>query len=185
MITRSLFQSLLPPLSKTVLVLTLGLCNLTSLVVAAEIPVELNVDWNFVQGAEYPGAEGSVEPGTAENTMVLSYDFSGGGQYVAAAKSVEPEGELTGLELTASGPGGNLGVALVDNTDQTFIYRLGMLEDAEKTFDPALGKPSASYGGANDKTLHFPIKAIRLIVEKSPALPEGKITVSKIILRTP
>jgi len=175
----------LPSLSKTALILSLSLGGLTCPLLAADVPVELNIDWNFAKGEEYPGAEGSVEPGADGKTMVINYNFSGGGQYVATGKTVDPAGELSGVEVTASGPGGNLGVTLIDDTDQTFIYRLGQLDDTEKTFDPALEKPSTSYGGANDKTLHFPIKAIRLVVEKNPAFPEGKITVSNIVFRTP
>jgi len=174
-----------PSLTKALFILACSFCSLAGNLTAGEVQVELYEGWNFSKGEEYPGAVGSLEPGSAEKTMVLSYDFNGGGQYVAAAKNLDPAGELSGVEVTASGPGGNLGVALIDNTDQTFIYRLGTVDDVAKTFDLTLDKPSTSYGGPDDKTLHFPLKAIRLLVEKSPAQPEGKITVTALVFRTP
>lgn len=170
---------------KFIRVIALGISLLAcsaNCLIAAEVKVELNDEWTFTKGEEYPGADGSLEPGAAEKTLVLSYNFTGGGQYVAAAKALEPSGDLTGVEVTAAGSGGNLGVTLIDDTDQTFIYRLGSVDTAGKTYVLPLSKPSNSYGGANDKTLHFPIKAIRLIVEKSAKLPQGKITFSQVVL---
>jgi len=152
--------------------------------IASEIPVELSDAWEFSSGEEYPGGTGSLESGPTENTLAIAYDFSAGGQYVAAGTSIDASEELVGIEVTATGPGGNLGVVLTDNTDQHFIFRLGQLEDSEKTFDLPLDKPSDSYGGADDKTLHFPIKGIRLIIEKNPSQLEGTVTVSKIVLHT-
>jgi len=160
------------------------LCGLTVSLMARDTPVELNNDWTFSKGEEYPGGVGSLEVGKADKTLAIAYDFNGGGQYVAAGTSIDASGELDGVEVTTAGPGGNLGVVLIDDTDQTFIYRLGQLEDGDKTFDLPLDKQSSSYGGADDKTLHFPIKGIRLIVEKNPSQVEGTVTVSKSVLRT-
>lgn len=160
------------------------LCCLSFSSMARDIPVELGDEWVFSNGEEYPGGKGSLEAGNADNTLAIAYDFKGGGQYVAAGTFIDASGELDGAEVTATGPGGNLGVVLTDNTDQHFIFRLGQLEDSEKTFDLPLDKPSSSYGGADDKTLHFPIKGIRLIIEKNPSQLEGTVTVSKIVLHT-
>jgi len=152
--------------------------------IASEIPVELSDAWEFSSGEEYPGGTGSLESGPTENTLAIAYDFSAGGQYVAAGTSIDASEELVGIEVTAVGPGANLGIVMIDDTDQSFIYRLGPLVGAEKTFSLPLDTPSSSYGGADDKTLHFPIKGIRLIVEKDPSQLEGSVTISKIVLRT-
>ena len=149
---------------------------------AADVDVSLTEGWMFTNGAEYPGAEGKLEMG--DKSLLLGSNFTNGGQYVAAYRSLNVPNEVKGVTLNASGSGGRFGVALTDATDQTFIYRIGLVGENVQTFPLSLDKPNDVYGGAKDRTLHFPLKAIRLMVEKDAANPVGKMTISKIVLQT-
>ena len=87
---------------------------------------------------------------------------------------------MTTLVLTAKGPGGGLTVALTDASGQSLLYRQGAVGGSDQVFTINLSSPSTSWGGANDKTVHQPVKYIRIIVEKNPATPKGTIEISKI-----
>lgn len=149
-------------------------------VMAEEVAINLDESWTFTNGAEYPGAEGSSSYDAAAKALVISYSFEKGGAYVASWHKLEDINDVIGLQVEAQGPGGFLGVSIVDSTGQNFIYRLKMLTDQKEVLSVLLSKPSTSYGGANDKVVSFPLKSIRIMVEKNPTVISGKIMITKL-----
>ncbi len=151
---------------------------------ADDVKVDLSSNWKMNKGEEYPGAQGSFTCDPDTKNLRLNYDFTKGGQYVNVY-SILPTvtGDLTGMKIEAKGLGGNFTVALVDATGQVLIYRFGTVGDSTQDFDVPLTGPSDGYGGANDKKPHYPLKEIRLTVEKGDQL-KGELTFRSITLKT-
>jgi hypothetical protein len=115
--------------------------------------------------------------------LQLNYDFTKGGQYINVFSALPPAGDLSGLKIDVKGYGGEFTVTLVDATDQVLIYRCGMVGDNMQSFDVPLATPSDGYGGAKDKKPHYPLKEIRLTVEKGAQL-QGKLTFRSVTMET-
>jgi hypothetical protein len=164
--------------------LTVASLGLSSLAIAKDAPLATSGDWKLNLGMEYAGATGTVTPGSKTDPLKLAYDFSKGGQYVSADMTLDTPIAMSTLLLTAKGPGGGLTVALTDASGQSLLYRQGAVGASDQVFTINLSNPSTSWGGANDKTVHQPVKSIRIIVEKS-ASPTGTIEISKITAQSP
>lgn len=150
----------------------------------AYVNVGLTRGWEFIKGSEYPGANGNFDADATTKSLTLTYDFSKGGQYVAVSRDLDPVDGVSGVKINASGPGGGLTVALRDATGQTLLYRLGTIDATTRALELKLTQPSDSYGGANDKTLHLPLTAIRLTVEKNRSALTGTLTFTGVTLET-
>lgn len=148
---------------------------------ADDISVSLSDGWQFTNGPEYPGADGKFTYNDTAKALELSYDFSKGGQYVAVSRTLSSTESLSGVKIVVSGPGGGLTVALIDSGGQTLLYRLGTIDTAPRTIELKLASPSDAYGGADDKVVHYPLKGMRLTVEKG-STTAGKLSFTAVTL---
>lgn len=145
--------------------------------------------WKFFGGTEFPpGGFGSfeVEEVEGKQTGVLQYDFSQGGVYVTGIRGLEVKkgpDELR-FKVKSENPA-TVGIRLVDQTGQAHqnvfeyteagewqVFRLDLNERAGITF-----------GGANDKEIHFPLKEIRLFVQKKSGQEVGKVWFQDLTFR--
>lgn len=150
-----------------------------------DVNIGLTSGWIYTNGPEYPpGAVGNYGVDPSSKTLTLSCDFKKGGQYVAVYHELAPVNAVSGVKINVSGPGGGLTVALSDATGQTLLYRLGAVDASTHTLEVKLAHPSDSYGGANDRTLHLPVKAIRLAMEKNPGSLSGTLNFTGVTLET-
>ena len=148
-----------------------------------EINVGLTSGWQFTNGPEYsPGAAGNFGVDASAKSLTLTYNFSKGGQYVAVSRALGAIDRVSGVKINVSGPGGGLTVAVNDATGQTLLYRLGAIDATARTVELKLAQPSDSYGGANDRILHLPLKGIRLLTEKTPGFLSGTLNFAGITL---
>jgi hypothetical protein len=136
-------------------------------VIAVEAP------WVFSNGAEFPGAAGSVtsfEGRTGEGVR-LAFDMSGGGAYVSASKDLAQPAEGRAVAFwVLSGGGVRLSVRVVDSTGQTLqcaaachLETAGPLRWRRAFAD--LSAPMFHWGGADDGVVHGGIKQVAILVE--------------------
>jgi hypothetical protein len=125
--------------------------------------------WKFNPGREFAGAAGKLTRAEQNGTemLVVEYDFSGGGRYVSADTSVEIGTDIGEIRFAAkSGNALTLAVRLIDSTGQTFqVKKPCDREDAWQLFRVVLADVKGqSWGGANDKKIHFPIRQVRICI---------------------
>jgi hypothetical protein len=128
--------------------------------------------WQFYNGAEYPGATGSLTLGTGHSGhgAHLAYDFSQGGLYVQASLSL-PAPLISPAAISfwvKSPPSIRLRFRAMDSTGQTFQYDLSRPLEAmdvnawyQQTVE--LDCPYSYYGGALDGVIHYPLKQIGIL----------------------
>ncbi len=127
--------------------------------------------WTFYNGAEFPGATGSLirAAGHFGAGARLGYDFTGGGAYVSA-KLILPA-PLTGAALAfwvKSPASVRVRLRVGDTTGQVLQYNLNR---PLWQMDPAawyrhivpLDSPNGWWGGTNDGRVHFPIKDLSIL----------------------
>lgn len=139
------------------------------------------VDWNFVDGREFPGAKGLLtlvkdQPAAGKNALRLAGDFTAGGAYVAAHKEVGADlaGAVTKLRFQMQSDNlKSYGIRLIDGTGQCFQRtNQKFTPGAEwKSMElvPASFSGAEHWGGANDGKWHDPLKAISITVGKNSA----------------
>lgn len=141
--------------------------------------------WQFSNGSEFPGAQGSagVVPGNGSEALKLGYDFSKGGLYVAATRTFAPGLDISILRLKAQLPAAaTLGLRVQDATGQWLQYTV---ERPLAPIDPAawfkssidLTSPDSHWSGTNDGVLHRPIGAVSLIAQASTTHPTDAIVI--------
>ncbi len=153
-----------------------------------DLPVN-ELPWKFIDGAEFPGATGSVSDGTTNDreTIEVNYDFSGGGEYVEIefAETV-PEGFTEFRFEARSDRDQTLVVRLIDDTEQTHQYRVPFTKPSEwQNLRVDFSEPATDYFfGAEDGIIHYPIKAIGFCVLVSATNREeaGKVEFSRLQL---
>ena len=148
----------------------------------ADVAMKFDSQWNFNLHTEFPGATGSMELGPDGSSLKIKFSFANGGSCVSAGHSVDISSPLSTIEIKATGLGG-LGLTVIDSTDQTFVYQFGVPGQTEKPFDVNFTSFSQCYGGAGDKVVHFPLKALNVLVSKSTDYPSGEIDVTSIVLK--
>jgi hypothetical protein len=126
--------------------------------------------WVFSNGAEFPGANGSLMsgPGATGAGAALAYDFSGGGSYVAMTLTLTTPLTITALGFSAKISGERTTLRVVDSTGQNLQYSVNRPLEATGVDDwysavVDLTTPTEVFGGAADGTLHQPIKAVSLL----------------------
>jgi len=126
--------------------------------------------WVFSNGAEFPGATGSLTsgPGAVGRGAALAYDFTQGGQYVAMTLTLPVPITATALGFSAKMSGVHAVLRVVDTTGQTLQYEVARpLESAgpDAWFADVvdLSAPSGQWGGAGDGVVHQPITAVSLL----------------------
>jgi len=142
--------------------------------------------WIFIDGAEFPGATGSVsgEELDGREMIVANYDFTGGGNYVEIeTKETVPEGFAELRFEARSDRYQSIVVRLVDSTDQTHQYSLKYTSPSEwQNLRVELSEQATDhYHGADDGVLHYPIKAIGFCILAGDAnrAEAGKVEFSK------
>ena len=172
-----------------------GLCVATS--ARAEIIDDFEspsspAPWTFSNGAEFPGATGSLERSTGQtgNGARLAYDFSGGGAYVAMYRSlasVEPARPIA-LWLRAD-PGLRLVFRVTDAEGQSIQFPIRRPFEAlapggwYRAVVPDRAEPIDHWGGANDGVIHGGVRELGILVQRSElASVAGSIDVDEVAL---
>ncbi|MFT5105255.1 MAG: hypothetical protein ACI9UA_000874 [Pseudoalteromonas tetraodonis] len=141
--------------------------------------------WSFNNGAEFPGATGSLEsiPDAGKNgtaSLKLVGDFTGGGGYVQAGRNI-PDVDIRELSMWVKCPGiEKFTLRLNDSSGQTHQINLKAEKSADwqridlplERFFARRGQADAvtsiakyeSWGGAKDGNWHGPAKAIYLLL---------------------
>lgn len=142
--------------------------------------------WGFYNGAEFPGAKGSLEAAAdveaqRRPALKLSADFTGGGNYVGMGKGIDG-GEVDTISFWVKAPKGadKVTMRLIDGTGQCHQLPLKIAPSGEwqRIVFPVLryfenvGTSAAvdfvgryeKWGGANDSKWHQPAKSVHFIV---------------------
>jgi hypothetical protein len=128
--------------------------------------------WSFYNGAEFPGATGSLALGAGHTGQGahLAYNLSAGGAYVEADLTLPNPLDAEEISLWLRSPA-NIYVTLraVDSSGQTLQYKLNRPITAAsditawyQQFVP-LDSPTLWYGGANDGVVHGSIMALGVL----------------------
>jgi hypothetical protein len=154
-----------------------GLSGLPSPAHAGETLVDdfsaSSTTWTFYNGAEFPGATGSLSlvPGWSGQGLRISFNMTGGGHYVSADKNFSLPAVPSALAFRAKyGPATRVAVRIQDGGGQTCQYALHHpLTDP----DPAqwtrlfvqTAFPTSWWGGAADGVLHNGIRKISVMAQ--------------------
>lgn len=143
--------------------------------------------WSFSAGSEFPGANGSFEVVEQEGRKAgkLSFDFSKGGMYVSSTSGVEiPAGYEELRFRVRSRDWQRIMIRLFDATGQCHQYELPYADEGDWQLlrIDLLGKAPLSFGGVNDKKLHYPIKKVSLAVNQSASSPTGEVFFTDLML---
>jgi MYXO-CTERM domain-containing protein len=141
--------------------------------------------WQFSNGSEFPGAQGSaaVVPANGSEALKLAYDFSAGGLYVAATRTFSPGLDIAILRLTAQVPAAaSLAVRVQDATGQWLQYTVARPLapiDPKAWFKSSidLTSPASHWSGTNDGVLHRPIGAVSLLAQATTAHPADAVQI--------
>jgi hypothetical protein len=144
--------------------------------------------WRFSNGAEYPGAVGSISgvTSTAGKRLAINYDLSKGGAYVAATRALLAPVPAVALRFGAVVPAdAKLGIRVRDATGQWLNYKVTRPVTArdEKDWFRAvveLGPSSSYWGGANDGVAHSPINTIWFTVAAAGGTMKGSVGIDQI-----
>jgi len=142
--------------------------------------------WQFYNGAEFPGANGSFERGrdaahTGEFGGKLNFDFTGGGTYVAAIRRLTGAPDIQAVRLWLKDPGKN-GVTFryTDSTGQTLQKTVFLPPHGEWTEATiACAGWDLFWGGAKDGTVHGPPTQIAILAEND-GKPQGALLIDDI-----
>lgn len=153
----------------------------TKLDVFAEHP------WSFSAGTEFPGANGgfAVVEQEGKKSGKLSFDFSKGGMYVSATSGVEIPGGNEELRFRVkSRDWQRIMIRLFDSTGQCHQYEMPYADEGDWQLlrIDLTSKAPLSFGGANDKKLHYPIKKMSLAVNMSASSKTGEVFFSDFML---
>ena len=141
--------------------------------------------WQFYNGAEFPGANGSFERGrdaahTGEFGGKLNFDFTGGGTYVAAIRRLTGAPDIQAVRLWLKDPGKN-GVTFryTDSTGQTLQKTVFLPPHGEWTEATiACAGWDLFWGGAKDGTVHGPPTQIAILAGEREAVVVSALRVS-------
>jgi hypothetical protein len=134
--------------------------------------------WTFSNGAEFPGATGSLTSGIGHSGKGahLAFNLSRGGHYVSANLTLPSPLSVAAIGFWVKSPP-NITVVLrvVDATGQTLQYNLRRpLDhlDAASWYQQvvALGIANGWYGGVDDSQLHEPVHALSILAA-DPLVP--------------
>jgi hypothetical protein len=121
---------------------------------------DLDGKWSTHNGAEFKPAEVKLTLGTNGEPLRLDFTFEEGCMYVSAGKTLADPIDIKKLIWKARAVGCGQGLRIVDSTDQCHQFRVGDPSEAWQEFETALETSPESWGGANDRVVHQPIKAV-------------------------
>lgn len=127
--------------------------------------------WTFSNGAEFPGATGSLSAGTGYSGQGahLAYDLTRGGRYVSANLNLPSPLSAAAIGFwVKSPPNITIGLRVVDSTGQTLQYNLrrpldSLVSNAWYQHVVSLDSANGWWGGTNDGQMHLPFKAISIL----------------------
>jgi len=128
-------------------------------------------DWRFFNGAEFPGARGtlSLAKGAGRkggNCARLHFDFSGGGNYVEASVALPAKPRARAVRLWLKKPGTNrLTFRSTDESGQTFQKSLRYEYGGWQQVEVDLGEWAHHWGGANDGRFHGAPRSFAILIE--------------------
>jgi hypothetical protein len=149
-------------------------------VVHAEEPAQPFADWprgwTLGLGAEFPGAQGALDPAADGDLQVLRLagDFAGGGNYVSVGRSFPVPFDLDQLTVRVRGDAPAFWLRLTEGSGQTFQQRIA-LDPAEAGWRTVrireFGDPACTgivrWGGSADGLWRGPARSLALILARS------------------
>jgi len=145
-----------------------------------------NRKWTFHAGNEFPGAKGGFRLGSVvgRDIGIMTYDFSGGGAYIGAITEVNLTQKLSEmrLDIRTKIPA-TVSLRLVDSSGQTHQISMPYTQKDDwqtLNFDIANGS-KGHFGGANDGHIHYPVKQLWLILERTE--PAGTVEFSNLTVK--
>ncbi len=138
----------------------------------------LSGTWRFSNGAEFPGAEGSMEA-LPSGAQKASFDFSKGGSYVGLYLDLNPSAPLKAVTFRLNKPAeGTFTLRVTDATGQDFQKQVDASEAGWQNVTVMLDDWTASWGGANDGVFHSPLRTIGFLMEgQGLASPKGAMLI--------
>lgn len=127
-------------------------------------------NWRFSNGAEFPGAKGSLTSRAAANgdESAISFDFSGGGAYVSASTPITITDDYAELRVRVkSTKNMKLAFRINDYTGQCHQIPVSYDRAGEWQtirYDLKAHRPGQHWGGANDGVLNFPLTSFTIVV---------------------
>lgn len=164
------------------------------ILIAAAIPVPaqpsqqpfqpIQGTWSFTDGAEFPGAKGSMTP-DAKGIVHLSYDFRGGGNYVGANCTLTTPAAIKTLTFDVKSPGeARFTVRVTDASGQCFQKGF-TAPGGWQTAACDMNGWSGHWGGLNDGILHQPIHTAGFLLENVElAKPQGEVLIRNAKIET-
>lgn len=171
-------------------VLTGGLAatpDATALTARFDTPEELDA-WSFSNGAEFPGATGSMAYDDRDGhgkagCLALRYSFAGGGNYVQATWALPRESTSRTMSLWLKKPAGHrVTFRLLDSGGQTFQKGVEYVYPGWQHVEVDLNKWAAHFGGANDGKIQWPARALGIIVDNTAEPREGTMLIDDVEL---
>lgn len=150
--------------------------------------LEASQRWQFLPGTEFPpGGKGSFTTARENGKPVgiLAYDMTDGGNYVGAITNLAiPQGYSELRFRAASDMPASIGIRMVDASGQTHQTYLSYSEaGGSQLFRIDLTRRAPlKYGGANDGTLHYPIKQFVVLIQRKGLREPGTIRFSDFVL---
>lgn len=152
-----------------------------------KVDVFTNHPWNFSSGSEFPGASGSFKVVEEEGKKagLLSFDFTKGGLYVSATSSIEiPSGQEELRFRVKSRDWQRIMIRLIDSTGQCHQYEVPYADEGDWQLlrINLQSQAGLSFGGANDKKIHYPVKRLTLAVNHSGPSTSGDVLFADFML---
>ncbi len=137
--------------------------------------------WRFSNGAEFPGAEGSMEA-LPSGGRGLHFDFSKGGNYVGLYLDLDPPAPLKAVSFRLNKPAdGTLTLRATDATGQDFQKQLDVAASGWQDLTVMLDDWTASWGGAKDGVFHPPFRTLGFLMESQGlASPKGAMQLESL-----
>lgn len=154
------------------------------------------VEWNFSNGQEFPGAKGAItivkdEPIAGQSCLKLSGDFTKGGAYVETTRDLKniDMTDLVAIHLKVKSDNvKSLGVRLVDATGQCHqAKRFALAADGQwhdLVLRPSNVAGGEHWGGANDGKWHGPATLVSLMLAPTPEVKEPAVLLAAIEAQT-
>ena len=121
----------------------------------------------FYNGAEFPGAKGSLTV-SPEQVVAMRFDFTGGGNYVEAAFRLKQPRAVRHVTFSANKPKGyHFTVRVTDAQGQTFQKTVHHAATGWAAFRFDMENWSGFWGGPNDGVLVQPIKSFAVLLENT------------------
>lgn len=125
----------------------------------------LSGTWRFSNGAEFPGAGGSMET-LASGAQKAAFDFTKGGNYVGLYLDLNPPAPLKAVTFRLNKPAeGAFTLRVTDATGQDFQKQVDAQEAGWQNVTVMLDNWTSFWGGANDGAFHPPVRTIGFLIE--------------------